>query len=588
MQHQRFPNWFAVGVTFTVAISATASILLFRHWADYASKSILEITQLQSMMSRLASLEDRATSIRKVDRKLKQDLQETKSQATKLVTPITAELTAITHGTERDRLRELPDLYQKYIQELDRQFALLEQGNFEQAKIFEEEVIHPVCERLDRLLRDGNQRATVVAAQTSQQANIGTIVSILTAAGAISLAIQKIGQANQLSEQAIAEQKILQASEAVLKQERELLESRVLERTQELDANNQILSETINQLHATQTDLIESEKMGALGHLVAGIAHEINTPLGAIQASTGNMSKALAESTHQLPDIVRRLTPQQQDDFFKLLDRVLRNKAPLTSSEKRPLKKALTQELETYGLENSRQIADRLVEMGIWLGIQPFMRLLKSPEGPWSLHLIYNLSRIHANNQTIQTAVDRASKIVFALKSYTRFDRTGDKQLVSIVPGIDTVLELYHNQLKHGIEVFRYYGKVPEFWGYPDELMQVWTNLIHNAIQAMDRKGRLEIITIVDNDRAIVQIIDSGSGIPPENQAKIFDPFFTTKPAGEGSGLGLSITQAIVEKHLGKIEVTSRPGSTNFTVSIPLVEKQANPLVSTKSLTAVT
>jgi signal transduction histidine kinase len=574
MKHPRFLNWLGIGVTFAVAASATGSILLLRNWADYASKSRLEITQLQSMMSRLASLEDRATSIRQVDAELKQDLQTTKSQATQLITPITAELMAITTGVERDRIRDLPDLYQKYIQGLDQQFALMEQRNFDRSKIVDDEIVDPAYESLDRLLQDGNQKATVVAQQTSQQADIGTVLSILTAAIAISLAIHKIGRANQLSQIAIAEQKILQANEAALKQERELLESRVVERTQELDEKNQILSETIEQLQSTQANLIESEKMGALGHLVAGIAHEINTPLGAIQASTGNMTQALADYTVQFPQIVRLLTPQQQDDFFALFDRVLRSKTPLTSSEKRPLKRSLTQELETYGLENSRQIADRLVEMGVWQRIQPFMRLLQSPQGPWSLLLIYNLSRVHSNNQTIQTAVNRASKIVFALKSYTRFDRTGEKQLVSIVSGIDTVLELYHNQLKRGVEVIRYYGKAPVFLGYPDELMQVWTNLIHNAIQAMDGNGTLEIITIVENDRAIVQVIDSGGGITPEVQAKIFDPFFTTKPAGEGSGLGLSICQTIVEKHLGKIEVNSRPGRTNFIVSIPLVEVQ--------------
>jgi signal transduction histidine kinase len=585
MEHPRFPNWLAVGVTFAVAVSTTSAILLLRHSADYASKSILEITQLQSMMSRLASLEDRATSIRQVDAELKQDLQTTKSQATELLSKITVELTTITTGEERNRVRELQDLYQKYIQGLERQFALMSQGNFDRAKRLDEEIVDPAYESLDRLLQDYNQKATVVAEQTSQQANIGTVLSILTAAIVISLAIQKIAKTNQLSEMAIAEKKILQANEAALKQERELLESRVLERTQELDDNNHILFQTIEQLQSTQADLIESEKMGALGHLVAGIAHEINTPLGAIQASTGNMTEALTESTIQLPQIVRLLTPQQQDDFFALFDRVLRSKKTLTSSEKRPLKRALTQELETYGLENSRQIADRLVEMGVWKMIQPFVRLLQSPQGPWSLLLVYNLSRVHFNNQTIQTAVDRASKIVFALKSYTRFDRTGEKQLVSIVSGIDTVLELYYNQLKRGVEVVRYYGKIPVFWGYPDELMQVWTNLIHNSIQAMDGKGTLEIITIVENDLAIVQIIDSGGGITPEVQAKIFDPFFTTKPAGEGSGLGLSICQTIVEKHLGKIEVNSRPGRTNFTVSIPIVEVQDIDSLGTKSLT---
>lgn len=584
MEYARFRNWLGVGITFTVAVSAATAILLLRNWADYASKSILEITQLQSMISRLASLEDRATSIEQVEPKVKQSLQTTTSETTKLIYPITAELMAITDGAERDRIRDLPELYQKYIQGLEQQFALMEQGNFDRAKIVDEEVVDPAHESLDRLLHDYRSKAIVVARQTNQQADIGTVLSILAAAIGISLAINKIGRINHLAELTIAEQKILQASEADLKQERALLESRVLERTKELDDKNYILSQTIEQLQSTQVDLIESEKMGALGHLVAGIAHEINTPLGAIQASTGNLAQALAESTLQLPEIVRQLTAKQQDDFFGLLDRVLKSKKSLTSSEKRPLKKALTQELENYGLENTKQLADRLVEMGVWQMIYPFIGLLQSPQGPWSLHLIYNLNRVHSNNQTIQTAVDRASKIVFALKSYTRFDRSGDKQLVSIGAGIDTVLELYHNQLKRGIEVIKYYGKIPEFLGYPDELMQVWTNLIHNAIQAMDGTGTLEIITIMENNRAMVQIIDSGGGINPKVQAKIFDPFFTTKPAGEGSGLGLSICQTIVEKHSGKIEVNSRPGRTTFIVNIPLVEVEDLSPSETQSL----
>jgi signal transduction histidine kinase len=163
---------------------------------------------------------------------------------------------------------------------------------------------------------------------------------------------------------------------------------------------------------------------------------------------------------------------------------------------------------------------------------------------------------------------------VFALKSYARFDQSGEKQLVPLVEGIETVLELYRSQLKHGIEVMRRYETIPELWGYPDELVQVWTNLIHNALQAMSGKGILEIVTAVQGNQAVVRITDSGSGISLENQAKIFTPFFTTKPQGEGSGLGLSISQTIVEKHAGQIEVNSHPGRTTFTVRIPFNEMQ--------------
>jgi signal transduction histidine kinase len=228
--------------------------------------------------------------------------------------------------------------------------------------------------------------------------------------------------------------------------------------------------------------------------------------------------------------------------------------------------------LEAYGLDNVRQLADRLVEMGITEGIKPFIGLLQSSQGAWALQLIYNISRIQGNNRTIQTAVERAAKIVFALKSYARFDQSGEKQLVSLTEGIETVLELYHSKLKQGIVVLRRYETIPEFWGYPDELVQVWTNLIHNAIQAMDGKGTLEIVTAVQRNQAVVEVIDSGGGIATETQANVFKPFFTTKPQGEGSGLGLSISQTIVEKHEGNIEVTSQPEWTKFTVYLPLGE----------------
>jgi signal transduction histidine kinase len=143
---------------------------------------------------------------------------------------------------------------------------------------------------------------------------------------------------------------------------------------------------------------------------------------------------------------------------------------------------------------------------------------------------------------------------------------------------VETVLTLYHNQLKQGVEVIREYDQVPETLCYPDELAQVWTNLIHNAIQAMTNQGILTVgIHAVDNQTLEVTINDNGPGIPPEIQPKIFEPFFTTKKAGEGSGLGLDIVRKIVEKHGGSIFFTSQPGNTTFHVRIPLITSLENP-----------
>lgn len=571
MENKRPSKSIAVGVTFAVALAATTSILSLRRWADYASQSTLQMTQLQMEMSRLASLEDKAASIKKVTPQLNQNVNETRSRANILLLSIRSKLRSTTFSTEHNYIQELQELYSKYLDGLDQELSMIERGELEQAKNLDEIILDPTYDLLEKSLIEYNQELRVVADRTNQQADIGTILAIVAAAVAISVTLQKIGQITRLSEIAIAEQQILLASEAALQQERALLAARVIERTQELDDKNQVLSQTLKQLQSAQSELIESEKMVALGHLVAGIAHEINTPLGAIKASTGNLTKALQLTLTELPQVVRRLTTQQESEFFALLNRVLQSKAPVSSAEKRPLKRTLTQELETHGLDNARQLADRLVDLGIQTDIEPFMSLLQSDQRSWVLELIYNLSRIQANNQIVQIAVDRAAKIVFALKSYARFDQTGTKQPVRIVEGIETVLELYQNQMKHGIKTIRNYEPIPEFLGYPDELVQVWTNLIHNAIQVMENEGTLEIMTRVQNDLAIVQIIDSGSGISSATQEKIFDPFFTTKPAGEGSGLGLSISQSIVEKHSGKITVNSQSGRTIFIVSIPLM-----------------
>lgn len=337
-----------------------------------------------------------------------------------------------------------------------------------------------------------------------------------------------------------------------------------------LITKNHDLEVTIQQLQNTQEQLIQSEKMAALGQLVAGIAHEINTPLGAIRSSVENIADFLKENLLQFPNFFNSLTSEYQQYFLEILHRSSKQKNSLSSKEKRQLKKILIQELEEKGIGNADTIADTLVDLGIYDRVSTLLPLLQDEKGSQILEKAYQIASIQKSTDTIRTATEKAAKVVFALKNYARYDRTGEKVRSQITEGIDTVLTLYSNQLKHGIEVTRdYEPNLPSLLCYADELNQVWTNLIHNAIQAMDYKGHLVISVTHQSDRLLVSINDNGKGIPPEIMPRIFEPFFTTKPPGEGSGLGLDIVQKIIQKHDGKIFAESVPGKTTFNVILP-------------------
>lgn len=373
-----------------------------------------------------------------------------------------------------------------------------------------------------------------------------------------------------------ADKELIQAKEKA-----EAANEKILVLNERLEQDNERLEAALNELLMTQRELVQSEKMAALGQLIAGVAHEINTPLGVIRASIGNISEAMNKSIHQLPHLFQELSLEQQQDFLALVKTTLKPQEEISFSEERKLKRSLKKILSTYEIPNSDQVAVNMVMLGLKENnIMSFMSLLQHESNNNILQTAYHLTSQQMHSQNIELAIERASKVVFALKSYAHHDHSGKKLKANVVDGLEVVLTLYHNWIKQGIEVTKKYENVPEIFCYPDELNQVWTNLLHNAIQAMSGKGKLDIQTskyISNSDEplqeyVIVEIIDDGPGIPDNIKNRIFEPFFTTKPAGEGSGLGLDIVRRIVNKHEGKIEVASRPGRTAFKVWLPITK----------------
>jgi two-component system, NtrC family, sensor kinase len=357
---------------------------------------------------------------------------------------------------------------------------------------------------------------------------------------------------------------------------------------QELELSKERATKAYLDLEASQKQLVQSDKMITLGTMVAGVAHEINTPLGAIKANSENILESLRGLIQKINPSFTHITLDDLKNSISVLELTKDPSTAVSSREARAIRKKVLSILEAKGTKNVEVIADYIVDLGLVEALEQEEPILSHTEIEKYLSIANDLFGIRKKSTVIQTSAERVSKIVKSLKSFMHFDQNETKMMSDLTEGMETVLIILHNKIKYGIEVIKNYGdNVPQIPCYPDELNQVWTNLIHNAIQAMSEKGTLQIdierLTNLtgtpDIDKrnpdykggyVAVSIQDSGSGISPEIRTKIFQAFFTTKPAGEGSGLGLHIIGKILEKHAGALYLESEPGKTRFTVILPV------------------
>ncbi|WP_298753478.1 PAS domain-containing sensor histidine kinase [uncultured Arcobacter sp.] len=325
------------------------------------------------------------------------------------------------------------------------------------------------------------------------------------------------------------------------------------------------LEKSLNELKNAQNKLIESEKLTALGQLIAGVSHEINSPLGAIKSSSDNILQSLNNIIKNIPKLALLLNEDEKETLLKLKSNLPLKISILSIKDERILRKRLVEQLDSIGVENSRYFADKFSQFNID-DITPYKNLITHKSAHFIIDVLYDEYLTISNIHNIIRAVNRASKTIYALKKFAHFDHDREGVIERVENSLDDILILFSHNLKQGIEVTKNYTSLDAIFCYPDELSQVWMNLISNAIHAMDNQGKLEISTSENTNYQIISIKDSGCGIPQELQKKIFNPFFTTKKSGEGSGLGLDIVKKIVDAHNGKIDLQSDEHGTIITV----------------------
>jgi signal transduction histidine kinase len=332
------------------------------------------------------------------------------------------------------------------------------------------------------------------------------------------------------------------------------------------------ISGLARRMRETQRAFRQQEKMAALGKLSAGLAHELNNPAAAARRASDDLGEAALRAQLLALEHDARFSPAQREKLTQLRREAAANDAaaldPLARSERED---EAVLWLEERGVEEAWELASILAGAGI--RTERLERLAEDLDDGRALAgalewLGTTLELVGLADELAQSAA-RISELVGAMKEHTYMDR-GSYEETDVREGLESTLTILGHKLKGATVTRDYEDGLPRIWAHGGELNQAWANLLDNAADAVDGRGRIGVRAYRDGDSVAVEVSDDGPGIPPEVGRRVFEPFFTTKQIGEGTGLGLDIVRRIVASHGGEVAFESVPGETRFVVRLPL------------------